>query len=444
MAETTLAPAQDSNIATGVGDAQYENDDFAPDVDLTTIRFGRTALGSLSPDDDNFGVIAHYDISTIPLGAKINRAKLTVRASVTDSIATTTDIDVIGNEKRINRSQAITHPAQLAYKPQNSANQSDILWTDAADAGTAPHIKWYLDKRWNVGSYAQAWTANNPNGRVLDYSYFKIARSWLTTDTQPGGTLAALIYEAEGTAGDWRIGQFVVGSYATQLSAITSTTPSWHYWSHGSSFTPTDGKTYITVLTMNATSNLADKFLSIGFDRDGTSGSTDNMLVSSISSSEQLQGFAGTAINWVTGNAIISVSSKGTTDANQALPAFTADSIYTLGDSTYSPSHTLANFSGNISKAIGDRESLDDWIAVRLQDFDTTTDGSMRAIHSTNSTSTTSGSLKGMLLTIDWEYPKKIALDGEAQSLGSPIAGSGISTAALEGSGISKTTLDGG
>ena len=400
MSEVVLEPAKSSTGTAIVGEAEFFNSDAVPTVGAGTNQVGKgVGLDSIS---DSSGVIAQFDTSSIPLGSVVNKAKFLVKGAAADSIGTSLDVSVHNGES-VSQADYRTHAAeQISYKAETGDVPPIQLWDDYATASSsAPHLIWQLDNLNNVGSWGQAWTANNPNSKPSPYQWFKIGRSWSSGAVFTN--LSIKIYTAIGIAGSYRKGSLVASSVPRGVNEL-STSPAWFYFFVGNDFVPQDGETYVTELVMSG-ATYAGKHLTIYWARGGTPGSSDNMSVYA-KSGTKLQGFRGTGVNFAKGSEIASLGSVGTTDTGVSFPSFSSLTVYSFGSSDYSTSLSLSNFKNNIQAALNARSLLSDWIAVRIQNFSETTDGAMRQFLAQESTTATTGSLHGMVLSVDFTEPE--------------------------------------
>ena len=414
MPETTLAPALSSNSEPNVGDAHFQaTDTAAPAWHLSYLQFGRDLA---IKNSTNYGMVAHYDASSIPIGAEVSKAKIEMRASSSDSTATATDIDVLALTERLNQSDSVAFESALCYDPQHGSHPSAVSqWTNGdVSTFTNPRFVAHLDFRHGIVGYAQAWTANNSAGQSLDYHWFRVARvgNVSALDT----SLRANVYTATGSAGSYRKGTLVDTGVARSLTTLPATTEAAWYCEASGNFTPTHGTVYITELVLEGETH---NVRSIRFraNHSASHASTENMLSLAHPgqsgdypiSAKKIQGFYQGAA-WRDAGHIESASVAGSTDADQNLPAFTAGTLYALGDSDYSTDHTLSNFSSNLQAALSARSSTADWLGLRLQDFTSTASGAWRRIHSSASATATRDSLKGLLITLTWTTPAAISV----------------------------------
>ena len=477
MPETTFAPAvSSSNSSDKTGDARLGNTSgySPPTWNVAGCDIGRITAGKTSA---NYGYVAHYDTSAIPTGAKIKKAKLEMRAHSTKTVATTIDVDVLGPDPRLNKNNETAVDGRMIYTPETGSHLQGVsLWSNSSKTfSSTPNLKWYQDRRYGVRGYAQAWTANNPNGEQLYRSHWMMIRDD-NDDWWYHNRFRTNIYEAEGSPGNWRRGALVnEGADRLVYNISTTSFAEYHTWSGGQSLNwprPVHGKTYISELIfMGATGsgyvNVAwipsadgsnENVLTIaqdGLNRgDGEEYQSYTYAFDSTHDAtvHRVQGFADTGVAFKSSAEVANMAGTGTQDSNIAFPSHTANELYTMGHSDYSPSGTLPNLTSNLQTALSNRSSTSDWIGIRMQDFTTTVANAGRKIWTSKGTTATRDSLYGLLLTIDWEVDAEIvSVEGEGTSkafaLGSgssraSASGEGVSSQSASGEGISKASVE--
>jgi len=417
MPETTLAPAISANANTTTGDARVGlGSTGVPSALLTSIGFGHD---NAVKNSTNYGYVSHYDTSSIPLDAEVTKAKLEMKASDADSVATAIDIDVLALNVRLNQNDSVVFESNLLYEPQNGAYPSSTaLWSNGnTTTFDNPRLIAYLNIRHGLHGYAQAWTADNASGETLDYHWFRAARvgNMTSLDTY----LRANVYTATGSAGSYQKGTLVDTGVARSLTTLPATTEAAWYCAASGDFTPTHGTVYITEIVLEGEFEAGTHQVRFRAHHAASNASTENMLAlahdgengDNDTDPRKLQGFGGVSC-WRDNGQIQNASIAGSGDANQNLPAFTANTVYALGDANYDTDHTLANFRTDLSSALGARTATTQWVGVRLQDFTTTTSGAWRRVHTSSGTTETRDSLKGVLLTLTWHQPQPITVTG--------------------------------
>lgn len=401
MPEITIAPALASNTDTKVGDATYVSG-LAIDSTGTENGFGRDDQKTA----ENHGTVAQYSTASIPIGATINKAKLEMRASESEGGTSdlSVDFDVLGLTSKLDAADTSYHDAQFIYYPDYGIFPTASLWSDGRTSGSDMSIPISLTADNGIGSVAQAWTCDVAS-EDLAINYFYLSRS----GSIGTATVTCKVYEANGSAGAYTKGTLVDAGIAKAASGISFGSLAAFYTNVASAFEPTYGATYISELTVVAGTGTGT--INVGILSTAANGGSQNATIYA-ASGKSLQGFAD-GTQWLTGSRIKSATKVGTTDtvAGSSMPSFFDGNVYTFGDSAYSTTDfvALSNLTSNISTAIGARTSTSQQLGVRIQDFtNTTTDDRDRHFESSRSTIATSGSLYGLLLTIDYSLPSSL------------------------------------
>ena len=419
MPEVTLAPATSANADTTVGDATYVTSANVAGVesDDATHSFGR--------DDDktaeNHGAIQHYDTSSIPLNAEVSRAMIQVKASATESGSFTADVDVLARSTRNDQVTVQQHDAQALYLPDYAVYPAQSLWSDYVMTSPTKFIEMPLNTEFGIGGVSQVWVADTSAGSALFAHYWWLKRTGALSST----TVRTRVYEADGSSGSYVKGDLIDDGVDRDADLIT--TGGAGFWNEleDTTWVPTTGTSYISEITFDGGSG-ADT-VSVGLRISSSVGSAQNMSVVARTNHtvpRVLQGFGGYT-QYLAASRIVSASKSGTTDSVSSFPAFTSGTVYSFGSSEFSGTSdftTLTNFKANLQSALDARTSTDHWSAVRVQDATGTTDNRRRQFHSSKSATTTSGSQKGMLLTVTWSVPSTVSvssLDGAVNAASS-------------------------
>ncbi len=396
MPEIDLAPAAaPAGHTLEGGSAEWYNNALIASFTAqgTTLAIGR--------DSDktplNHNVLSHYDTSAIPLGSTVTKAKLTMKASQSESDDFLMTLATLAMNARLNNRQAQSHTGGRwiagIYKTGFAAFSASN-----ATSGENDEYQWRLANP-SAAIYGQAYTTNS-SGTFIG-AFVRLERVGATS-----GSLYCKLYEAAGSAGAYTKGDLIATSAAVSLPSIPLT-PSPTNVAFGS-FSTEPGKSlslsnatpYIIELIATGTFSSADK-LYINFSRS-LSGATDNMLVSAASGSS-LQGFADRQA-YLHGQEVQNATQIGTAPVPQPLQAFTSGTAYTFGDSAYAPDVTVSGLTALIQSTLDARSALTDWCGLVI-DGGGVVDGRQRHVHSVRSATETLPGLKGIVLTIDYEPP---------------------------------------
>jgi len=403
MPDIQLEPARSANAYTEGGDAVYVAT-LLIDWDETESRFGRD--GAKTPI--NRGCIQHYDTSGIPLGAKLSRAKFEVVATATDSGAFTVDIDVLALNAKLNQTTDSFHDAQFIYLPDHNIYPIQSLWNDGRGTGSDKSIEMKLNLEHGIGSVSQSWVAD-VSDKQLHVHYWYLQRVGSMSST----TVTTKVYEASGSAGNYTKGDLVDAGQTRSADLIGTSALASFYTipaaTGESAWTPEAGGTYISELVFSGGSGSSS--IKVGILSTASGGSARNATVHARQSPDParvLQGFGGDA-QWLTASRIKTAAKSGTTDSITC-PNFSSGTTYSFGHAHYAPGTTLTNFTANLQAALDARTSTSQWVGIRLQDFNGTTDDRERLFRSVKHSSATTGSLYGMVLTAHWSLPEAIQI----------------------------------
>ncbi len=403
MPEVQLEPARSANAYTEGGDAVYVSN-LLIDWDETQSRFGRD--GDKTPI--NRGCVQHYNTSGIPLGAKLSRAKFEVVATATDSGAFTVDIDVLALNAKLNQTTDSFHDAQFIYLPDHNTFPIQSLWNDGRLTGSDKSIEMKLNIEHGIGSVSQSWVAD-VSSKSLFAHYWYLQRVGSMSST----TVTTKVYEASGSAGSYTKGDLVDAGQTRSADLIGTSALAAFYTvpaaTGGSAWTPDSGGTYISELVFSGGSGSSS--IKVGILSTASGGSARNATIHARQSPDParvLQGFGGDA-QWLTGSRIRTAAKSGTTD-QITCPNFSSGTTYSFGHAHYAPGTTLTNFTANLQAALDARTSTGQWIGIRLQDFNGTTNDRERYFRSVKHSSATTGSLYGMVLTAHWSLPETISI----------------------------------
>ena len=148
-----------TNTNINSGDARYEQ---AADV---AIELNSLALevGILSGVKQTlYAMAAHFDTSSIPLGAQIDRTQFVLLPSTTVSTSMTIDVSVLALSTRLDAVDVQYHDALMIYYPDIAVWPATSIsaWSNGSKTGEQDvNIALYENQRDGVQSVSQAWTA---------------------------------------------------------------------------------------------------------------------------------------------------------------------------------------------------------------------------------------------------------------------------------------------
>lgn len=407
MPEFIAEPAVSANGNFRGGDGKFTDNDSQPQAEVA----GASDLVNEFGFDDqktpeSWGMVMHYDTSSIPLGAVANRTLLEMVASANQSGDFTVLIDVLGITARNRPGQVIeqAHEAQFRYFPDKGIFPRDTMWDDENLQGSDTlFLTQYRSLLTGLGPLSQTWIANSTAG--LHVHYWRLRR----TGTASGDTVRSNIWTVRGSDGVYFKDTLIdTGDTVTFDSLPTSfaspTGLQTSLFGGGGGVPLTSGVRYVSELEWIKDGGDGATTLDAAYGKEPND-AVDNLSVYR-EGSRVLDGFWGRT-QWLDGLAIEAAPIAGTTDSIAA-PGFFVDTLHSFGNAGvapvgYDPDTALPNLLANIQAALDARTSTDQWLAIRFMDFDGVTPGRLRQVYSHRDVTTTNGSLRGPVLTIDWD-----------------------------------------
>jgi len=397
MPEVSFAPATSANADYHVGDATYVAGEIV-DWDDATLRVGRDDAKT----PVNRGAVAHYDTSSIPLGSTINKVKLEVRSTHTNTNSFTADFGYMSLNSKLDQTTVSYHDAQFIYYPDYAIFPAASLWDNGRFSGSNKTIEMPLNIEHGVGSVGQVWTCD-VNNQDLQYQYWYLKRTGSLSST----TVYTNIYEVDGSDGSYTKGTLVNDGSGQARSANlinSSTLTAFYFRPEGdTSWTPTYQQKYLSELVFTGGSGSSSISVGILTTADGSVENANVYARQTPTPARVLQGFGG--YTQFLSASDIRLASVNATDSI-SMPSFsTTNTVYRFGSSEYNSETNftlLPNIKSSVASILGSRSSTSQWLGLRIQDFTGTTNGRERRFQSSRNSSATVGSLKGPVLTIDY------------------------------------------
>jgi hypothetical protein len=432
-----------TNININAGDARYEE---TADIEIV-LNSPALEVGILSGKTSIlFAMVSHFDTSSIPLGAQIDRTRFALHPSTTTSTSMTIDVSVLALSTRLDAVDVQYQNARMIYYPDLAVWPATSIsaWGNGSKAGEQDFdTALYEDQRDGVQSVSQAWTSlANSNNKTVSNHWIRGGAVGLNSATR----VRANVYSAKGSAGSYRKGALLAEGTLTDMSTWGGTVTSQMLPNANTDWYPVEGEVYVTEIELIPGSGSNTGTLVLGWDST-LDGSVENKT-SYAAPDKKLQGFGSNkaSAQWESGIAIRDAAHAGTIDT---VTAHTPISGYTsfFSSSEYGSdilTKTLTNFKANMQSALDDRERTDQWIGLRMQNFSATA-GQIRSYHAIYATSApdTFDGKKGWVLEIFYTLPfRTVSLDGSASSV-FELAGSGTSVVATIGTATSVVALTG-
>ena len=425
-----------TNINVNSGDTRYEQ---TADV-VIELNTSPLEVGILSGVKQTlYAMASHFDTSSIPLGAQIDRTRFGLFPSSTTSTSMTIDVSVLALSTRLDAVDVQYQNARMIYYPDLAVwpATSVSAWTNGSKTGEQDiTIALYENQRDGVQSVSQAWTAGtNTDDKTVYNHWFRGSASGLNSATR----VRANVYTAKGSAGSYRKGALLAEGALTDVSAWGTTVTSQMFSNANTDWYPVEGEVYVTEIELIPGSGSIIGSVQLGWS-NVLDGSVENRTAYA-APDKKLQGFGSTraSAQWESGIAIRDASYVGTIDTVTAHVPFAGYGSF-FSSSEYGSdflTRTLTNFKANMQLALDDRDRTDQWIGLRAQNFSATA-GQIRSYHAIYATSApdTFAGKKGWVLEIFYTLPFRTV----------ELAGTGVSTLsiALSGSGASSLPLDGG
>lgn len=403
LVELVLPVKPRSNPLYPANDAEIE--DINPD--------GISTGGSYAVGDADVGKgpqhkegVQLYDVSSIPAGATIVRAKFELIAASDRDTDFNFKVDCIAEVSELNSiapsPRTITVDARYCVAVREGATElsASNLLVDNFRA------TYHLDGRSDhEPRFEQALTIDTAG--TLDTIVWRIYSLFLLGT----GTFYSRIWSSTGVAGNYvrdrligdgaynPIDFSVIDVAAANVTMTTSKFPS------GAPVVEV-GDVVIAEITFVPTGGAqADARIFITCNTNPSLipalGSIDNMAQTG---DPALEGFTFMT-NFLGGTQIMEAANTGTTlNMPQPLDAWFIDTLLIVGDAAYSPDITLAGFGDLIAEAIADQSSGN--IALRFFAPVTGADNDIRQYRSANGIEDTRPGIKGVILVIEYEEPE--------------------------------------
>lgn len=442
----------ETNLINTSGDTR-----FTGDIEDRLIEYDSTILDVGLGDEKNdlrYGIVSHFDTGSIPLGAKIDRTRFMLLSSETLSESMTIDVSVLDLTTRLDAVDIQFNDVLIVYLPDSAdfPATSVSLWNLGSKiGGSFIRIALHEDQRDGVSSVSQAWTSN-ASDTPLTLHWIVAKSEGLTSDAR----VRARVYTAKGSSGSYYKGAIVSEGELTDVSAWSVSMTSHTLSPVDENWSPTSGEVYVTEFELIPGASPGSGFLYLAWDVD-YDGSVDNQTFYA-APGKKIQGFGSTwaSPQWKSPIAIKNADHIGTIDTVTAHNAVEDNpSVFAgVGYSSSFFTRMLPNFKSNMQLALDARSSTDQWIGLRMQNWDAE-EGQIRRFYSIDDTLAgyTVGDKKGWVLEIYYTLPyRSVSLDGSASSVFALVGsgtsavalyGSATSVAALVGSGTSTVALDG-
>jgi hypothetical protein len=432
-----------TNLSINSGDARYQQTaDVEIDLDSTTLQVGILA----GVKQTLYGMCAHFDTSSIPLGAQIDRTQFVLFPSTTTSTSMTIDVSVLALSTRLDAVDVQYHNARIIYFPDLAVwpAMSISAWTNGSKTGEQDvEIALYENQRDGVKSVSQAWTSlANSNSNTVSNHWIRASAVGLNSAAR----VRANVYTAKGSAGSYRKGALLAEGTLTDMSGWGSTVTSQMLPNANTDWYPVEGEVYITEIELIPGSSSSEGTVYVGWDST-LDGSVENET-SYAAPGKKMQGFGSlrASSQWESGIAIRDAAHVGTIDTISAhTPVTGFVSLFSSTEYDWNILvRTLTHFKASMQLALDDRDRTDQWIGLRMQNF-SATGGQVRSYHSIYATSApdTFDGKKGWVLEIFYTLPfRTVSLDGSASSV-AELAGSGTSAVATIGTATSVAALTG-
>ena len=427
MPELSLEPASTAaNVNYRPGDCYFTDSTAAPEAEDGadfTLYFGKN--NAKTPEV--YGMAMHYDTSSIPLGATLNRVLLEMVPTATDTNGFTVDIDVLAPNSRLNQVSSQVHEANFRYRPTRSLFPLASCWDDenvaTASSGAVPrHCNIFN----GLGNVSQTWVSNGTAGGTqnLVQHNWRLGRESSTNSLQ----IRTNLYTAVGSNGNWRKGVLVdTGALVTVddatfgVDVLTYPQTADHATvvsSFPTGVTIDNATRYVSELEfVGGTGSATRVAVGWGFEPNddvdnlalyGWTDSTPDRVFQGFSGRTQF--FDGTRIKGTDATSTAPVVAAG--DSLTA-PGFSVGVVYSFGNSgaggslgtvTYGPDTALPKFMENLQLALDSRASTSDWLGIRFNGFSASTN-QFRQVFSYRHSTTTRGSLRGPVMTFDYTDP---------------------------------------
>jgi len=406
---TLQVPVAPTPVVGGVesGDCHFTN----------SIPGGIVATDEIIPGQP-FGLnqaVCLFDLTAVPSGSTIVRAKVEVKAAETRTNTPTFGFETLRQGT----------DGEASIKPETITQSRDTSLICALNAsgpvGMSSHNnlfdtvddrhKLYLDGRHGYAMrFGQARTIDTTG--APDILYFKARRSSAGIGT---GTCRAEVWSSGGATGVFRKEVLLATSATIAFSTIGTSDGFMAFSFTGAAsiaavpviceivFTPTSGAA-------------ADSYIEVCADTTNADSNTDNMLSYG---NPTLQGFLERT-NFIAGAKIWGAAKIfGSPTCNVVFPAFVDGTVYAIGDSSYSPDVTCDL--ADILQTSIDHADYAGWFCLRITSAGPA--GQYHRWHSSRSATDTLTGLKGMVLTLEYSGAPAAGIDASA-TLYSAVSGS--------------------
>ena len=406
--EITLEPAKSANGRPLSGMKEANPQAFTgfvegPDTDL---NIGSYAVGKSSIL--NAFVIAHYDTSSIPLGAQLTKVKVEMKASATSSLFTGNLEVAFIQDDRFNQLTRSHIDGRLRYRPLGGYSGAyQELWSNGNTGTGGTSLDYTHSMNEGIGSFAQAWSPST--NQTLTTHAWRLSR--LNVGGNANTKISVNLYDAEGSAGNYTKGGLIDQSTELSWTDISSSflTGAVSYFSTSTPISVLASKTYISEVAINRASSANGTFRAFyAYGAD-----TEDHAALYAEAGRYMQGVVTRGVGWVSDQQIRDVALSGA-GSTFAPPAFTLGQVYTFGSSGYSGGSnftTADQMLADFQAALDARTSTDQWIGVRLKPASSQTSGRFRRIEGIESGSTAvRDGLKGLLLTTEFTPPQSAVI----------------------------------
>ena len=406
--EITLEPAKSANGRTLSGMKEGNPQLFSGFVEgaATDLNIGSYPVGKSTVP--NAFVIAHYDTSSIPLGAQLTKVKVEMKAGATTSLFTGNLEVAFIQDDRFNQLTRSHIDGRLRYRPlAGYVGAYQDLWSNGNTNTGGTAIDYTHSMNDGIGSFAQVWSPGITHTLTTHAWRLSTLVSSGSSDTK----IFVNLYEAEGSAGNYTKGGLIDRSTELSWTDISTSflTGAVSYFSTSTPITVLATKTYISEVAVNRASSANGTLRAFYTYGAGT----DDHAALYAEAGRYMQGVVRRGVGWVSDQQIRDVALSGA-GSTFAPPAFTSGQVYTFGSSGYSGGTnftTADQMLTDLQAALDARTSTDQWIGVRLKPSSSQTGSRFRRIEGIESGSTAvRDGLKGLLLTTEFTPPQSAVI----------------------------------
>jgi hypothetical protein len=344
--------------------------------------------------------IFHWHTDNIPLGVTVEKAKLTMVASQTNSTVLDFEFEPLALNPKLNHEAMSFHDGLLTLNP---ASFITALW-DHSDVVTYDDVvKFFNDHRNGLGSVGQTWTANQSvsgGGGI-----FGVVALMERSGIIGGGRVWFELSIAEGSAGEYYKGDTIWTSDTHEFADINNGSPAGLAFTKAAGPDPeiVSGQVYIAELAYEYDENGdPNAYWAVALRANPSTSPDENFQTYGIDGGTTLHGFLGLA-QFKSGQTMSQIAREGVDTV--AAPAMTSGDTYVFGHADYSTTNftELPNFTSLMQTLLDNRTSSDDLIGLRLRGVPVA--GRERFIHSIRAGVVTMPGLYGTVLTLDVSLP---------------------------------------